>query len=116
MSDWRAQEVRNEARSRDRNEWIEDVRGANGDSAAVEVYVCECGDDACTQHILLTRPEYEAVRGYATRFAVAMDHENPEIDQLVSEDGRYSVVQKIAGMPARIARETYPRRRAGIGS
>ncbi len=109
MSDWRDDEVRNEVHSRARNEWIEDVRGPNGHVGAAEVYVCECGDAACSQRILLTRSEYEAVRGYATRFAVAVDHENPEIDQLVSEGGRYSVVQKIAGMPARIARETDPR-------
>lgn len=107
MSDWTDQEVRNEVRSRDRNEWIEDARGvAADDGSGTEVYVCECGDAACREHISLTRPEYEAVRVYATRFAIAVDHENPEIDQLVSEGQRYSVVQKIAGRPARIARQT----------
>jgi hypothetical protein len=60
--------------------------------------------------------EYEAVRGYSTRFAIAVDHENPEIDQLVSESGRFSVVQKIAGRPARIARLTDHRRRQVLGS
>jgi hypothetical protein len=105
MNDWRDQEVRNEALSRDRNEWIEDIHGEMGDHAAVDVYECECGDAACVEHISLTRPEYEAVRGYSTRFAIAVDHENPEIDQLVSEGGRFSVVQKIAGRPARIARQ-----------
>ena len=106
MSDWRDQEVRNEAHSRDRNEWIENVRGEIGKVGATEVYVCECGDAACEERIRLTRPEYEAVRGYSTRFCIAVDHENPEIDQLVSEGGRFSVVQKIAGRPARIARQT----------
>jgi hypothetical protein len=109
VTDWRASEVRNEVRSRDRNEWIEDVRRSNGHEAGAEVYLCECGDAACSQRILLTRPEYEAVRGYATHFAVATDHENPEIDQLVSEGIRYTVVEKMAGMPARIARQTYRR-------
>jgi hypothetical protein len=115
MIDWRDQEARNEVRSRERNDWIEDVRGPNGHGAGAEVYLCECGDGACTQRILLTRPEYEAVRGYPTRFAVALDHENPEIDQLVFEGGRYAVVEKIAGMPARIARQSY-HRRGGIAS
>ena len=116
MSDWRDQEVRNEARARDRNEWIEDVRDWVGNEAASDLYVCECGDPACSEHIRLTRPEYEAVRGYSTRFAIATDHENPEIDQLVSEGGRYSVVQKVAGGPARIARQTDHRRRQVLGS
>ena len=106
MTDWRKQEVHNETRSRDRNEWIEDIRGVIGDDATTDVYVCECGDATCRARIMLTKPEYEAVRGYSTRFAIAADHENPEIDQLISESGRFSVVQKIAGMPARIARET----------
>jgi hypothetical protein len=92
MSDWRDQEVRNEARSRDRNEWIGDVRGSMGDEVPTEMYVCECGYPACAEHIKLTRSEY------------------PEIDQLVSEGGSFSVVQKIAGRPARIARQTDHRR------
>jgi hypothetical protein len=106
VNDWRDQEVRNEARSRDRNEWIEGIRGEMGEHGPTETYVCECGDATCVEQIRLTRPEYEAVRGYSTRFAIAVDHENPEIDQLVTEGGRYSVVQKIAGRPARIARQT----------
>jgi hypothetical protein len=106
VGDWRDQEVRNETRSRSRNEWIESIRADMGDEAATDVYVCECGDVACLARIWLTRPEYEAVRGYSTRFAVAVNHENPEIDQVVSEGRRFSIVQKIAGRPARIARET----------
>jgi hypothetical protein len=109
--DWRDQEARNETKTRDRNEWIENVRGGMGDEAGPEVYLCECGDPACAQHIRLTRTEYEAVRCYSTRFAIAIDHENPEIDQIVSEGRRYSIVQKIAGRPARIARLTDLRRR-----
>ncbi len=113
MNDWRDQEVRNETRSRDRNEWIEDTLDRAGDEGTTDVYVCECADAACREHISLTRPEYEAVRGYSTRFAIAVDHENPEVDQLVSEGDRFSVVQKIAGRPARIARMTDHRRREG---
>jgi len=112
MSAWAEEEVRNETRSRDRNEWIEEVRDAEPqDPAEVEMYVCECGDAACQMRIGLTRLEYEDVRGYPTRFAIAHDHENPEIDQLVSEGSRFTVIQKIAGRPAQIARETSARHR-----
>ena len=113
MNDWRDQEVRNETRSRDRNEWIEGISGEMGEGAPTEMYVCECGDATCVERIRLTRSEYEAVRDYSTRFAIAVDHENPEIDQLVAECAGYSVVQKIAGRPARIARQTD--RRHGVG-
>jgi hypothetical protein len=111
MSDWKDQEVRNEARSRDRNEWIEENRGPPEAVTATQVYVCECGDASCREHVNLTQPEYEAVRGYATRFVIAVDHENPEIDQVVSEGSRFTVVQKVAGRPARIARQTSLRHR-----
>ena len=113
MSEWTDQEVRNEARSRDRNDWMQDIREALAVNAGIiETYVCECGDVMCRARIGLTRVEYEAVRAYATRFAIAIDHENPEIDQIVSEGARFSVIQKIAGRPAKIARETSARRRA----
>jgi 3,4-dihydroxy-2-butanone 4-phosphate synthase len=85
-----------------------------GDEGLTDVYVCECGDATCVERIRLTRLEYEAVRDYSTRFAIAVDHENPEIDQLVTEGGRYSVVQKIAGRPARIARQMDQRH--GVGA
>jgi hypothetical protein len=112
MSEWRDQEVRNESRSRDRNEWIAETRGSLAlDHPVTEVYVCECSDPACGARISLTRIEYEDVRGYPTHFAIATDHENPEVDQLVSEEGRFTVVAKIAGDPARIARETDQRHR-----
>ena len=112
VSDWREQEVRNESRSRDRNEWIAETRVAVALEHEIEEdFVCECSDPACSSRITLTRFEYEAVRGYPTRFAIATDHENPEVDQLVSEGVRFTVVQKIAGRAARIARETDQRHR-----
>jgi hypothetical protein len=46
----------------------------------MSTYLCECGDERCTAPIRLTRVEYEAVRAYPTRFALALNHENPEID------------------------------------
>ena len=110
MNDWRDQEARNETQSRDRNEWIEGIRGEMGEGDPTEMYVCECGDATCVEQIRLTRPEYEAVRGYSTRFAIAVDHENPEIDRVVSEHERYAIVQKTLRMAVRIARETDPRR------
>jgi hypothetical protein len=115
VSDWREQEVRNESRSRDRNEWIAETRGAVALEHEIEEdFVCECSDAACRSRIHLTRLEYEAVRGYPTRFAIATDHENPEVDQLVSEGVRFTIVQKIAGAAARIARETDHRHRDAV--
>jgi hypothetical protein len=59
---------------------------------------------------MLTREEYEAVRTDGTRFAIALDHENPEIDRVVSEHRRYAVVENVQEQPRRMARDTNPRR------
>lgn len=106
--------VRNEVSSRDRNEWIDRTREAVPSPPVVELYVCECGEGDCSSRVRMTRDEYLAVRRYPTRFMIAADHEDPEVDQVLSEGPRFSVVQKIAGLPARIARETY-RHTAALG-
>jgi hypothetical protein len=111
--DWRDQETRTEAARRDRNEWIrwENERFAtNGGTFAM---VCECGDAACDVSINLTVAEYDAVRDYATRFAIATNHENPESEFVVGENALFTVVEKITARARRIIRETDPRRTEG---
>ena len=109
MTDWRTREVGNETRSRDLNEWIEDsVPG--GSNADVASYVCECSDGECDTTIDLTRSEYEEVRAYATRFAIALDHESPDLDVLIAEYAGFAVIRKVAGLPARLAIASDPRR------
>ncbi len=111
MSDWRDQEARNETVFREMNEWTEEADDlARGLDRAIDSYLCECSDRACTEAISLTRTEYEAIRAFATRFAIALDHENPEIDRVVNENERYATVEKFYGAGAQIARTTNPRR------
>jgi hypothetical protein len=97
-------------RARDRNEWIlhEDERFSG--PMAVHTFVCECGDATCQTPITLTTGEYEAVRSYATRFALAPNHENPEAEYLVSETADYAVVEKLDAGYRRIVRACDPRR------
>jgi hypothetical protein len=93
------------------NEWAEEESDSrNGLDRAMDVYLCECGDSRCTAPINLTRAEYEDIRAYATRFALALNHENPEIDSLVAENERFATIEKSFGEPARIARASNPRR------
>ena len=107
--DWLRDEAVNQTRFRTVNESIESTTDALGVHETWDVYVCECGDGECNAPIRLTREEYESVRGESTHFAIALDHENPEIDRLVSEHERYAVVQKTLPMAVRIARDTDPR-------
>jgi len=109
VTNWLRDEATNQTRGRTINESIEHMTDVLGGHEPQDTFVCECGDGECRAPIRLTRAEYEIVRGESTHFAIAIDHENPEIDRLVFENGRYAVVQKTLAMAVRIARETDPR-------
>ena len=111
VSDWREQEAANETVFRAMNEWSEDANDAfSGMDHRINTYLCECSDRRCTEPIGLTRQEYEAVRAVPVRFAIALNHENPEIDRVLFENPRFAAVEKFYGAGAKIARSTDPRR------
>jgi hypothetical protein len=108
MVTWRERDVRNEARFRDQNEWIDATSESFG-ARRMTVFVCECDDSTCARTIEMTKAEYECVRSVSSRFAVAPNHENPESEAVISECSRFAVIHKIEGLGLRIARETDPR-------
>jgi 3,4-dihydroxy-2-butanone 4-phosphate synthase len=111
MSGRREKDARNQALFRSVNERIEELNetfGTDGQGS----FVCECGNPECTQAIALTRAEYERVRGQATRFAIALNHENPEAETIIEQNDRFAVVESYAGEASKIARETDPRSQA----
>ncbi len=111
MPDQYSDVVENEVRARSRNEWIEQAAHSFGQSEEAERYVCECSYVGCTDTIGLHRDEYEAVRVDGIRFVIAINHENPEMDLVISENGRFAVVEKWMGEARRIANDTNPRLR-----
>ena len=101
----------NETHFRDMNEWTMEANDARGGvPRLMDYYLCECSDRGCTEPIHLTRSEYEAVRAEPVRFAIALNHENPELDRVVAENPRYATVEKFSRLGMRIARATDPRR------
>lgn len=113
MLDRLEQEATNETVFRAMNEWSEDANDAYpGIDHRINTYLCECSDRRCTEPIGLTRPEYEAVRAVPVQFAIALNHENPEIDRVLFENPRFAIVEKFYGAGAKIARSTNPRRRS----
>lgn len=108
MSDWREQEVENETRSREINEWIDESNETG--AGAASPFVCECSDGSCKSTIDLTHVEYEEVRAHGTHFAIATDHESPDLDLMVSERSGFAIIRKLPGLPARIANASDPRR------
>ena len=110
MVSWREREARNEARFRTQNEWVE-TAGAAPESLLA--FVCECGDGECGRSIRLCPGEYEFVRSTSNRFAIALNHENPECEIVISECARFAVIDKIEGWGLRISRDTDPRSSSG---
>jgi hypothetical protein len=111
VADWRSEEATNQTVFREMNEWTEEDSDAmGGPDRAMDTYLCECEDARCTEPIRLTRTEYERIRAFPTRFALAVNHENPEIDSVISENVRFTTIEKSFGQAARIARASNPRR------
>jgi hypothetical protein len=107
--DTRQQRIaKNEALFRQVNERIEKVNQALGEGDSAD-FLCECGDDTCTEPVTLTLDEYEGVRADATHFVIAHGHEVTDVERVVAQTDRYAVVEKFRGEAERIAVETDPR-------
>lgn len=107
LSGLHAKEARNQALFREVNERVKQL--ADGFGGEQDSFICECGNPECMQR---TRVEYDRIREQANRFAVALDHENPETETLVEQNERFAVVETYAGEASQIARETDPRSQA----
>jgi hypothetical protein len=71
--------------------------------------ICECGDSSCVERISMAAREYEAMRSEPTYFAVYPGHEETDVERVISKAKGYDVVEKDAGEPSELARETNPR-------
>lgn len=109
MPSWRRRESETQARSREDNESTALRRTNGATDGRMSFFRCECGDQGCTCAIRLTPAEYESVRAYATHFAIARNHENPEREQLVEEHARFAVVEAVSGEAVQLARRSNPR-------
>ena len=74
-------------------------------------FLCECGDANCSHRIEVPLDEYENVRTHPTRFLVRHGHVEPEVEEVVGERRRYSIVEKVDRAAAAIVRRLNPRAR-----
>lgn len=108
MTSREARLAKNETLFRGVNERVREVRADEADSGEHIAFVCECGSETCVDEVELTVAEYEAVRAVSAQFVVKPGHEFPEVERLLMENDRYSVVEKHEE-EAEIARQTDPR-------
>jgi len=100
--------VRNEALFRKVNEQIEAVSKSLSPDEELMGFLCECDSADCVEKVSATRVEYEEVRAVATHFIVVPGHEDPAVEQIVSRNERFLVVEK-EGPAGQDAEESDPR-------
>jgi hypothetical protein len=100
--------ARNEAGAREINEEIEGSYASHALDTHVSV-VCECGLAECDVFLPVTKSEYEEVRSDPRWFLIARWHLIPDVEDVVSENDRYTVVAKREGDAAEVAIRTDPR-------
>jgi hypothetical protein len=101
-----------EALFRDVNERIAENAERYDGSAPASGFVCECSDPNCTHRVSASLREYEEVRVEPTTFLVAPGHEQDDIELVVSDRGRFRVVEKIRAAMRRTVVRLDPRRRS----
>jgi hypothetical protein len=57
-------------------------------------FICECAREGCLDRIELTLEEYGVVRGDPAHFALVSGHELLDVETLVAQHERYTVVAK----------------------
>ena len=65
------------------------------DGEGLSEWLCECADTACTLRIQATRQEYELVRANGRTFIVYPGHVYPQVECVLSENERFTIVEKI---------------------
>jgi hypothetical protein len=68
-------------------------------------FVCECGDQACTEAIQMPLAEYEQLRSNPKWFAVLPGHVIPHVESVIERRDGYDIVEKHEGGPAELARD-----------
>jgi hypothetical protein len=99
-----------EALFRDVNERI--AESAERFDASGTEFVCECADPSCTHRIEASLEEYEEVRAEPTTFLLVPGHEQGDIERVVSDRGRFHIVEKVQAAVRRTVVRLDPRNRA----
>jgi hypothetical protein len=87
-------ESRNQILFREVNERVREVVAPLLTAGEEGEFLCECGDEACLETILLELDEYEAVRASPHRFVMLPGHEDGIGEATAHASGRFVIVEK----------------------
>jgi hypothetical protein len=69
-------------------------RHLNEQLGVMGVFLCECADPACREHVQMPRDRYEQIRADPRRFFVRPGHEIPEAETVIERENGWNVVEK----------------------
>jgi hypothetical protein len=69
-------------------------RRQNEHLGVMGVFVCECGDAGCRDHVEMPRDTYRDIRANPRRFFVRPGHELPDVETVVERGDGWYVVEK----------------------
>ena len=99
--------ARNEAASREINERLEEAHPT--EPGKYVRMICECSREVCDRVVAITKEEYEQIRSDPVQFVVVRDHVTEDIERVVLETDRFTVIAKREGIPAEVAVQEDPR-------
>jgi hypothetical protein len=105
-----ARAARNQELFRQVNERIAELTAGLGEPGE-RLFVCECGDGACSKPLELSAADYRDVRAHPDRFVVLAGHELPDLDRVVDRRGPCVVVARIGAPEPAYARTHVDRAR-----
>ena len=102
---WEQRAARNESLFREVNENIARLEERHGATEAEPVFLCECANADCTEHLAVGREVYERVRERPRQFLILPGHEDPQVEEVVETHRDYLIVAK-TGAAGEIAEQT----------
>ena len=70
--------------------------------------LCECGEQACREQLVIAQEQYARVREDSTLFVLRPGHDIAATEHVVSKHVEFWIVRKDPGVPAELARATDP--------
>ena len=96
-----------EALFRDVNERI--AESAERFDVDATQFICECADPNCTHRVEASLAEYEEVRADGATFMLVPGHDEPDIERVVADKGRFHIVEKVQQKVRQVVRRLNPR-------
>lgn len=100
----------NETIFRSVNEQVETLQAGMAAVSDDEIHiVCECGDIACMERLVVPLGKYEEIRADPLLFFVVPGHVASDVEDVVEQGPGFEVVRKHPGVPGQLAKATDPR-------